>query len=140
LRIQGFTIQILTLRLQAGTANQESVNISLLAKLLAVLCIHATSVKDTRGIRSFGRDILLDPVTDGGVDFLGLLCGSDLAGADGPVVCLALRCVGKKNFLPNRLVSNDDLAPVFHNSCDCGELFSDNLDGLIGLSLLHTSN
>lgn len=54
------------------------------------------------------------------MDLLGLLSAGDLAGADGP----------------DRLVGNDDLAPVLDLLGDGAELVGDDVDGLVGLSLL----
>jgi hypothetical protein len=58
----------LTSRLQAGTANEEAVNIGLGSELAAVLLADGATVDDT----------------DLGVDLLGLLSGSDLTGTNGP--------------------------------------------------------
>ena len=74
-------------RLQRSTANKETVNIGLLSKLAAVLLVDTAAVQDTGLLRSLGRDLLLEPLADGGVDLLSLLGGRDLAGADGPDTC-----------------------------------------------------
>ena len=71
-------------RLQRSTANKEAVDIGLLGKLAAVLLVDAAAVQDAGLLRSLGRDLLLQPLADGGVDLLSLLGGRDLAGADGP--------------------------------------------------------
>lgn len=75
--------------LQAGATNKEAVNVSLLGQLVAVLLRHAAAVEDTGLLRSLRRDLLLDPLAERLVDFLCLLGGCDLAGADGPVKSLA---------------------------------------------------
>lgn len=75
----------LTGRLQAGTANKETVNIGLLGELAAVLLADGATVDDTDLVLSLGGDGLTEPLADSGVDILGLLGGSDLAGADGPM-------------------------------------------------------
>ena len=54
------------------------------------------------------------------MNLLGLLSAGDLAGTDGP----------------DGLVGNDDLAPVLDLLGDGAELVGDNVDGLVGLSLL----
>lgn len=74
-------------RLQAGTADEEAVNVGLLGKLLAVLLRDTAAVQDARLLRSLGRDFLCEPLTESGVDLLSLLSGSNLAGANGPGVC-----------------------------------------------------
>lgn len=77
----------LTGRLQASTANEEAVNILLLSEVTAVLLADGTAVDDTGVVRGLSGDSLAEPLADGGVDLLGLLCGSDLAGSDSPVTC-----------------------------------------------------
>lgn len=77
----------LTGRLQASTANKEAVNIVLLGEVTAVLLADGTAVDNTGVFRSLGGNSLAEPLADGGVDFLGLFCGSDLAGSDSPVTC-----------------------------------------------------
>jgi hypothetical protein len=74
----------LTSRLQAGTANKETVNIGLGSELAAVLLADGTTVDDTDGVLSLLRDGSTEPLADLGVDCLGLLGGSDLAGTNGP--------------------------------------------------------
>lgn len=78
----------LTGRLQAGTANKEAVNIRLLGELAAVLLADGATVDDTDLILGLGGDGLAEPLADSGVDLLGLLSGSNLAGTDGPEVYL----------------------------------------------------
>ena len=73
-------------RLQRSTANKETVNVGLLGELAAVLLVDGATVQDTGLLGSLGRDLLLEPLTEGGVDFLCLLGGCDLAGTDGPVL------------------------------------------------------
>lgn len=108
-------------RLQASTADEEAVNVGLLAELHAVLLADAAAVQDAGLVGGLGVDLLLEPLADGGVDLLGLLGGGDLAGADGP----------------DGLVGDDDLGPV---GADLGlegvELLGDDGDGLAGLALL----
>lgn len=76
----------LTGRLQAGTADEETVNIGLLGELTAVLLADRATVDDADLVLSLGRDGLAEPLTDSGVDLLGLLGGGDLAGADSPTI------------------------------------------------------
>lgn len=54
------------------------------------------------------------------MDLLGLLGGSNLAGADGP----------------DGLIGNDDLAPVGDLGLEGGDLVGDDVEGLAGLALL----
>lgn len=74
-------------RLQAGTANEETVDVGLLGQLGGVLLRHTSTVEDTGLVGGLGGDLLLEPLADGGVDLLSLLSGSDLSGTDGPVLC-----------------------------------------------------
>jgi hypothetical protein len=76
--------QQLTSRLQAGTANEEAVNIGLGSELAAVLLADGATVDDTDGVLSLLRDGSTEPLADLGVDLLGLLSGSDLTGTNGP--------------------------------------------------------
>lgn len=78
-------IEQLTGRLQAGTANEEAVNIRLLGELAAVLLADGATVDDTDLVLSLGGDGFAEPLADSGVDLLGLLGGGDLASADSPV-------------------------------------------------------
>lgn len=75
----------LTGRLQASTANEEAVNIGLLGELAAVLLADGATVDDADLVLGLGGDGLAEPLTDSGVDLLGLLGGGDLAGADSPI-------------------------------------------------------
>ena len=77
-------VEQLTGRLQAGTANQETIDIGLLGELTAVLLADGAAIDDAGVVGSLGGDGLVQPLTDSGVDLLGLLGGSDLAGTDGP--------------------------------------------------------
>jgi hypothetical protein len=113
----------LTGRLQASTANEETVNIGLGSELAAVLLADGATVDDTDVVLSLGADGLAEPLTDSGVNLLGLLGGSDLAGTDSP----------------DRLVGNDDLSPLLLGQLLGGgvELTGNDLDGLVGLTLLY---
>lgn len=113
----------LTGRLQAGTANEETVNIGLGSELAAVLLADGATVDDTDVVLSMGIDGLAEPLADSSVDLLSLLSGSDLAGADSP----------------NGLVGNDNLSPLLLAQLLGGgvELTGDDLDGLVGLALLY---
>lgn len=75
------------------------------------------------------------------MNLLGLLGGCDLAGADGPVISpLAFgqisQCKRNGTVVPDRLISNDNLAPVLHLVRDGLELRGDNLNRLVRLPLL----
>jgi hypothetical protein len=70
--------------LQAGTSNQETIDIGLLGQLRAVLLGNTATIQNTGLLGGLRGDLLLQPLTDGGVDFLCLLSSSDLAGANGP--------------------------------------------------------
>src|SRR4051812_42554846 len=60
-------------RLQACTTDEETVNVGLLAELLAVLLAYTAAVQDAGLIRGLVVDLLLEPLADGGVDLLRLL-------------------------------------------------------------------
>lgn len=113
----------LTGRLQAGTANEEAVNIGLGRELAAVLLADGTTVDDTDVILSLGADGLAEPLTDSGVNLLSLLGGSDLAGTNSP----------------DGLVGNNDLRPLLLGQLLGGgvELTGNDLNGLVGLPLLY---
>lgn len=110
----------LTLGLQAGTANQETINILLLRQVLAVLAVDAAAIQDTGLVRDLVANVLLEPLADGGVDLLRLLDSGDLASADGP----------------DGLVGNDDLAPVANLGLEGSQLLLNDGNGLAGLALL----
>jgi hypothetical protein len=74
--------------LQASTADKETINIRLLRKLAAVLLRHTASVQDASLLGGVRRDLLLEPLANGGVDFLRLLGSRYFAGADGPIIRL----------------------------------------------------
>ena len=74
-------------RLQRGTTDEETVNVGLLGEVAAVLLVDTAAVQDTGLLSSLGRDLLLQPLADSGVDLLSLLSGGDLAGTDGPGSC-----------------------------------------------------
>lgn len=76
-------------RLQASTANKETVDIRLLSQVTRVLLCYGTTVEDASLLSSLAGDVLGEPLADGLVDFLCLLSGCDLAGANGPVYGLA---------------------------------------------------
>lgn len=106
--------------LEGSTTDEETVNVLLLGQLLAVLLADGTTVDDSGLLGSILADLLGQPLTERGVHLLGLLSGSDLAGTDGP----------------DGLVCNNNLAPVLDLVGDSLELGGDDLDGLVGLTLL----
>jgi hypothetical protein len=73
-------------RLQAGAADKEAIDIGLLSQLAAVLLRDAAAVQDPGLLSCLRGDLLLEPLTDSSMDFLCLLRGSDLAGADSPII------------------------------------------------------
>ena len=106
--------------LQRGTTNEETVNVLLLGELVAVLLADTATVDDSGVVRGGLADLLGEVLTNSGVDLLSLLSAGDLAGTNGP----------------DGLVGNDNLAPVLDLLGDGAELVGDDLDGLVGLSLL----
>jgi hypothetical protein len=127
-------------RLQAGTTDKETVNVGLLSKLLAVLLGDTATVQDAGLLGSLGGDLLLQPLTEGGVDFLCLLGGRDLAGTDGPgcmsVIGRMLKDGGRDS--PDGLVGNDNLAPVLDLVGNSLKLLGNDLDGVTRLALLQS--
>lgn len=109
-------------RLQAGTADEEAINVGLLAQLLAVLLANTTTIQDAGLICSLVIDSLLEPLADSGVDLLSLLSSGDLAGANGP----------------DGLVGDNNLGPIA--SANLGlegiQLLSDNRNSGASLTLL----
>jgi hypothetical protein len=69
--------------LQAGTSNEETVDILLLGQFAAVLLADAASVDDTGVLGDVGGDGD-EPFANGSVDFLSLGGCGDLASTDGP--------------------------------------------------------
>src|SRR4051812_15088437 len=68
---------------EGGTAHQRAVDVGACQKLFGVVGLDAAAVENTSlfaEVRVQGGQ----PLADGGVDFLGLLGGGDLARADGP--------------------------------------------------------
>ena len=86
----------LTCRFQAGTANEETVDIGLLGELTAVLLADGATVDDSSAIGNLGGDGLTEPLADGSVHLLSLLSSSNLAGSDSPDGVLAI-------FIPSQL-------------------------------------
>lgn len=106
--------------LEAGTADEEAINVGLLAQVTAVLLVHAATVEDPRLVSNLVADLLLKPRANGGVHLLRLLNGGDLAGANGP----------------DGLVSDNDARPVLDLRLERRELLADDGDGVAGLALL----
>ncbi len=112
-----------TFGLQASTTNKETIDIRLGAEGLGVLGVDTATVQDAGGIGDGTRYVLLEPLADGGVDLLGLLNGSNLAGANGP----------------DGLVGNDNVLPVSlagKLGLQLAELLLDDGNGLARLTLL----
>lgn len=107
-------------RLQAGTADEEAVDVGLLGQLAAVLLVDAAAVEDAGLVGDLLGDVVLEPGADGEVDLLGLVGGGDLSGADGP----------------DGFVGDDDVGPVGELGLEGGELLADDVDGGAGLALL----
>lgn len=122
--MRGTTEQIqlfqLTSRLERSTADEETVNVGLLAELAAVLLVDAATVQDASLVGNLVADVGLEPLSDGLVDLLSLLSGGNLAGANGP----------------DGLIGDDNLGPVGNLGLEGGELLADHVDGLAGLTLL----
>jgi hypothetical protein len=106
--------------LQAGTSDEETINVLGLGELVAVLLTNTATVDDSSVVRGSLANLLFQVCADGGVHLLSLLSRGNLAGTNGP----------------DGLVGNDDLAPVLDLLGDGAELVGDDLDGLVGLSLL----
>lgn len=113
---------ILTSRLQAGTTNQETINVGLLAELAAVLLVDAATVQDTGLLSNLVADLALEVTTDGGMGILSLLRSGNLAGTNGP----------------DGLVRDDNVLPAAGTNLGLEglKLSGDNLDRLVALALL----
>ncbi len=107
-------------RLETSTADEEAIDVRFLAEVLAVLLADAAAVEDASLVGYLLADVGLEPVPDGGMDFLRLLSGSDLASTNGP----------------NGLVGDDDLAPVAADmGAEDAELPGNHVDSLACLAL-----
>lgn len=111
----------LTRRLERSATNEEAINVGLLAQLSTVLVADTASVQDSGLLSDLGADAL-EPVTDGLVNLLRLLGGSDLASTNGP----------------DGLIGNDNLAPVGELRLEGLKLLGDDLDGIASLTHLQT--
>lgn len=111
-------------RLQGSTADQEAINVLLLAQVVAILLAHAATIDDARLLGHLGRDLVCQPVPDLRVHLLRLLRRGHFARANGP----------------DGLVGNDDAGPVGrgNGSLDGLELPRHNGNRLAGLALLET--
>jgi len=87
---------MLTGWLKRSSSNQESINVWLLAQILAVLLTDTAPVDDSGLLSSLRADLGLQPVSNSSVDFLCLLSRSNFSGANSP----------------NWLISNDYLGPI----------------------------
>lgn len=74
--------------LQAGAANKETVNVSLLGQFRAVFLRHTTTVENAGLLSGLGGNLLLQPLADSSMNFLCLLGGGDLASANSPRIRL----------------------------------------------------
>mmetsp|Transcript_21021 Transcript_21021/g.48024 ORF Transcript_21021/g.48024 Transcript_21021/m.48024 type:complete len:324 (-) Transcript_21021:122-1093(-) len=84
--------------LERCAANQEAVDVWLLAELRTVFVIHGATVLDAHGVAHLLGDVVLEPLPEVGVNLFGLIRRGHLAGADGPD-----GLVGKDDLLPVRL-------------------------------------
>ena len=71
-------------RLEGGTTNEATVHVGLAEQLLRVLGVHAAAVLDGQRLGSVLTVQLAHHLADGSADFLCLVGGGSLAGADGP--------------------------------------------------------
>ena len=110
----------LTSRFQTCPSDEESINISLLRQLLAILLAHAAPIDDPCGLRCFFRNSLSQPFPNLSMDFLCLLSGGHFPGANGP----------------DGLICDDNLGPIFRLFRDGFELRGHHLDGLVAFPLL----
>lgn len=106
--------------LQRGAADEESIDVGLRSEFAAVGGGDRASVLDSQRGRNFSRDVVDEPLPQGGVNFLCLCWSGGLAGADGP----------------HWLVSDDDVSPVFDLSGDGLHLTEDDFLGLAGFAFL----
>lgn len=113
------------------------------SELAAVLLADGATVDDTDVLLSLRGDRLAEPLADSGVDLLGLLGGSDLAGTNSPMVKVSNytqkhSSSSGNGLLPDGLVGNDNVGPLLLAQLLGGsiELTGDNINGLVGLTLL----
>merc|ERR1719483_64134 len=106
--------------LKTRPAHQRPINVWTLSQLLAVGCSHGTSVQNANRGSNLWVDVLLQPTSDSQVDLLGLgRCGS----LPGP------NC-------PDRLVGQDNLAPVGDVGQHGGQLIEADFCGLSSFPLV----
>jgi hypothetical protein len=112
---------ILTSWLQAGTSNQETINIWLGSQVLAVLVGDTSTIDDSGILCNLLANTLLQPAANGSMDSLSLLSRSNLSGTNGP----------------DWLISNNDLGPLLlaQNLLNSRKLGRDNRLSLTGLAL-----
>ena len=114
----------LTSGFQTCPTHEESINISFLGQLFAVLLAHTAAINNPRGFSCVFRNGIGKPFAYRGMDFLCLLRRGDFTSADGP----------------NGFIGDDDFGPVFGLLCDGLELGGHHFDGLIAFSLLPISS
>merc|ERR1719483_1674200 len=106
--------------LETRPTHQRPINVWTLSQLLAVGCSHGTSVQNANRGSNLWVDVLLQPTSDSQVDLLGLgRCGS----LPGP------NC-------PDRLVGQDNLAPVGDVGQHGGQLIEADFCGLSSFPLV----
>lgn len=110
---------MLTGWLKRSSSNQEAINVWLLAQILAVLLTDTATVDDSGLLSGLRADLGLQPVSNSSVDFLCLLSRSNFSSANSP----------------NWLVSNNYLRPVGDLILDSLQLRSNDINGLVALSL-----
>ena len=109
-------------RFQTRPANQKPINIPLLRQILTILLTHTAPIDNPRVLRCLATNLLAQPLTNRGVDFLRLGGRGDFSGAYGP----------------HWFIGNDDFGPGVGGDLggDGGELPGYDGEGFIGFPLL----
>lgn len=108
--------------LETGTSDQEAVNILLLGQIFAIAIRDTASVDDPGVLSGLLADVLGEPFTNGSMDLLRLLGGSDLASTNSP----------------DGLIGDDDVGPILDLLGHSAQLPRHDVDGLASFALLES--
>lgn len=105
--------------LEGSATDEETIDIGLLEKISGVFTVDRTTILNTGLSADFLRHILAQPATDKSMSILSNFRSSSLTSSN----------------CPNRLIGNDDAAPVLYRALECFKLSLQDIIGLLSLSL-----